>query len=104
MPRMKRMEPTASIPTGDTDSGSQTSGQAEEGKLSFFDRLRQMTEQAWDNHLVYVYRRWPHISRSDQPHYIDTVSIARRTTATHNSGPRPRPRRSWSKDGRSLTP
>lgn len=73
MPRIKRIKPTGTILPNEADNNSQASGQPGEDKLSFFDRLRQMNEQAWDNHLVYVYRRWPRISRSDQPHYIDTV-------------------------------
>jgi hypothetical protein len=37
---------------------------------NFFNRLSQMTETDWDKHKLYVYRRWPRISRDDQPHYI----------------------------------
>lgn len=69
---MKRIKITENKPNDEKDI-TQADGQSVETKLAFFDRLRQMTEQAWDNHLVYVYRRWPRISRSDQPHYIDTV-------------------------------
>jgi hypothetical protein len=46
---------------------------AEEAKLSkgnFFHRMAQMTQDDWDRHRVYVYRRWPRISRDGQPHYI----------------------------------
>jgi hypothetical protein len=39
-------------------------------KENFFNRLRQMTEDDWSRHRVYAYRRWPRISKSDEPHYI----------------------------------
>ena len=50
-----------------------TNGHAAEPKPSkgnFFERLAQMTESEWDRYRVYVYRRWPRISKSGEPHYI----------------------------------
>jgi len=76
MPRMKRSKLGETIPQNGASSDLPSGGDPQDSKPSFFDRLRQMTEQGWDNHLVYVYRRWPRISRSDQPHYIDTVRQA----------------------------
>ena len=52
---------------------SKPSAGGEELKISFFDRLHQLPEEAWETHKVYVYRHWPRISRSDQPHFIDVV-------------------------------
>ena len=73
MPRTRQNKTAEPKLPSQGDNNPQADRQPEESKPSFFDRLRQMQEQAWDNHLVYVYRRWPRISRSDQPHYIDTV-------------------------------
>jgi hypothetical protein len=39
---------------------------------NFFNRLGQLSPDEWDRHRVYIYRRWPRISRDDQPHYIGT--------------------------------
>ena len=39
-------------------------------KGNFFERLAQMTEAEWDRYRVYVYRRWPRISKTGEPHYI----------------------------------
>jgi hypothetical protein len=36
----------------------------------FFSRLGQMTEAEWEQHKLYIYRRWPRVSRDDAPHYI----------------------------------
>jgi hypothetical protein len=57
--------------------GKHTNGRpaGEEGAppaQNFFNRLAQMSDNEWDKHKVYVYRRWPRISRDDQPHYIGT--------------------------------
>ena len=74
MPRMKLTKPPDAKLSSRADGDPTQVGEQPGGiKPTFFDRLRQMTEQEWDNHVVYVYRRWPRISRSDQPHYIDTV-------------------------------
>jgi len=29
-----------------------------------------MTEDGWDRHRIYVYRRWPRISKAGEPHYV----------------------------------
>jgi hypothetical protein len=39
----------------------------------FFERLAALSELDWQVHKLYIYRRWPRISRSDQAHYIDQV-------------------------------
>ena len=47
---------------------------AEEAKLppkgNFFHRMAQMTQDDWDRYRVYIYRRWPRISKDGQPHYL----------------------------------
>lgn len=47
--------------------------QTEKAEVSFFDRLKEVPEEAWDTHKVYIYRRWPRILKSDAPHYLETV-------------------------------
>jgi hypothetical protein len=37
---------------------------------NFFSRLAQMSDTDWERHRIYVYRRWPQITRDDSPHYI----------------------------------
>jgi hypothetical protein len=49
------------------------SATAAEPKVSFFERLQQLSETDWDKHQVYIYRRWPRISKSDSPHYLEVV-------------------------------
>src|SRR5215470_17916900 len=39
-------------------------------KGNFFEKLRQMSTDDWDRHRVYVYRRWPQISKDASPHYL----------------------------------
>jgi hypothetical protein len=78
MPRKRHLNETPStkssqaeaIPAGGTDPTPPTA--AKELPL-FFDRLRQMTEDDWDRHLLYVYRRWPRINKDGGPHYLDKL-------------------------------
>ena len=37
---------------------------------NFLSRLAQMSDTDWERHRIYVYRRWPQITRDDSPHYI----------------------------------
>lgn len=37
---------------------------------NFFHRLAQLTAEDWDRHRVYIYRRWPRITKTGEPHYI----------------------------------
>jgi hypothetical protein len=42
-------------------------------RLGFFDIVRQIPEDRWDDHRIYIYRRWPRTSSFDAPRYIDQV-------------------------------
>src|SRR5215471_19930749 len=53
-------------------NGHSAAGETKIPKENFFNRLAQMSQDDWDKCRVYVYRRWPRISRDDQPHYIAT--------------------------------
>lgn len=67
-PREARPEP---------DPGTGGNGRPiEEAKPSFFERLAGLSEEDWQTHKLYIYRRWPRISRSDQAHYIEQVRHA----------------------------
>jgi hypothetical protein len=44
--------------------------ESKHSKETFFNRLKQLTEDDWDRYQVYVYRRWPRITLNDKPHYI----------------------------------
>jgi hypothetical protein len=39
-------------------------------KETFFNRLKQLSEDDWDRYQIYVYRRWPRITLTDKPHYV----------------------------------
>jgi hypothetical protein len=39
-------------------------------KDTFFDHLKQLSEDDWDRFQIYVYRKWPRIALSDRPHYL----------------------------------
>jgi hypothetical protein len=54
-------------------NGRHASDENKEGKHSketFFNRLKQLSEDDWDRYQIYVYRRWPRITLTDKPHYI----------------------------------
>jgi hypothetical protein len=54
-------------------NGRHAADEKKEGKHSketFFNRLKQLSEDDWDRYQVYVYRRWPRITLNDKPHYI----------------------------------
>jgi hypothetical protein len=52
---------------------SRAPDEKKEGKHSkdtFFDHLKQLSEDDWDRFQIYVYRKWPRITLNDKPHYI----------------------------------
>ena len=59
------------------DAGNAPNAEPHQGQ-SFFDELRQIPEEDWDRlgWRLYLYRRWPRINKSDQPHYLDCVRHA----------------------------
>jgi hypothetical protein len=42
----------------------------DEPRGNFFNKLAQLTPEEWDRHRVYIYRRWPRISKTGEPHYV----------------------------------
>jgi len=55
----------------------------------FFDRLRQAPEDYWDDHTLYLYRRFPRVARNGKPHYEATYRRAideEFLKGTHGSG------------------
>jgi hypothetical protein len=48
----------------------QHSEETKPSPVNFFQRVARMSEGDWDHFKIYLYRRWPRISKSGEPHYI----------------------------------
>src|SRR5215831_3213650 len=67
-----RKQDAAEQDVAERPNGRAVPEEAKQPKGNFFHKLAQLSEDDWDRHMVYVYRRWPRISKNGQPHYIGT--------------------------------
>src|SRR5215469_4309633 len=68
--RLRSAEDKSAAPNGRQKVDQDKRGKP--SKETFFNRLKQLSDDDWDRFQVYVYRRWPRISVNDKPHYIGT--------------------------------
>ena len=70
--RKRRKSKPASGPAAVKTNGQPAPEEEKSPGVTFFQRAAQLSEADWDSHKIYVYRRWPRISKSGEPHYIAT--------------------------------
>jgi hypothetical protein len=64
------LESSADEKTNEKKPNGLSVPEEKQSRINFFQRLAQMTEDDWSRCRVYVYRRWPRVSKDGQPHYI----------------------------------